>query len=184
MKALATALTLSLCFCGAAYADNKPMTPQQSKMADCNKQAAGMKGADRKAAMKSCLSGDAAAATPAAPAAPAAAPATPATPAVPAASSQQNKMADCNKQATGMKGADRKAFMKTCLSGSTSSAAPAMPAAAPAAPAAPATPSAAAVDKNGKPLTAQQMKMKECSAANKGKKGDDYKKAQSECLKK
>jgi hypothetical protein len=30
--------------------------------------------------------------------------------------SQQDKMRLCNKQATGKKGAERKAFMKTCLS--------------------------------------------------------------------
>ena len=33
-----------------------------------------------------------------------------------------------------------------------------------------------------KPLTAQQQKMADCSAANKGKKGDDYKSAQKACL--
>jgi len=33
-----------------------------------------------------------------------------------------------------------------------------------------------------KPLTAQQQKMASCSAANKGKKGDDYKSAQKACL--
>ena len=33
-----------------------------------------------------------------------------------------------------------------------------------------------------KPLTAQQQKMADCSAANKGKKGDDYKAAQKACL--
>jgi hypothetical protein len=33
-----------------------------------------------------------------------------------AAISQQDKMRNCNKQATGKKGAERKAFMKTCLS--------------------------------------------------------------------
>ena len=33
-----------------------------------------------------------------------------------AAHSQQDKMRECNKQATGKKGAERKAFMKTCLS--------------------------------------------------------------------
>ena len=32
--------------------------------------------------------------------------------------------------------------------------------------------------------TAQQEKMAACSKQNKGKKGDDYKKAQAECLKK
>ena len=51
-----------------------------------------------------------------APAAPAAA--APKTTAAPqkAALSQQDKMRECNKQATGKKGAERKAFMKTCLS--------------------------------------------------------------------
>ena len=33
-----------------------------------------------------------------------------------AVQSQQDKMRTCNKQATGKKGAERKAFMKTCLS--------------------------------------------------------------------
>ena len=33
-----------------------------------------------------------------------------------------------------------------------------------------------------KPLTAQQQKMADCSAANKGKKGDDYKNSQKACL--
>lgn len=63
-------------------------------------------------------------ATPATPAAPAkavkaASAATPATPAVPAAkSTQQNKMKTCNKEAADkkLKGDERKAFMKSCLS--------------------------------------------------------------------
>jgi hypothetical protein len=33
-----------------------------------------------------------------------------------AATEQQNKMATCNKEATGKKGDERKAFMKECLS--------------------------------------------------------------------
>lgn len=33
-----------------------------------------------------------------------------------AAGSQQNRMRECNKSATGKKGPERKAFMKTCLS--------------------------------------------------------------------
>jgi len=33
-----------------------------------------------------------------------------------------------------------------------------------------------------KPLTAQQQKMADCSAANKGKKGDEFKAAQKACL--
>ncbi len=39
-----------------------------------------------------------------------------------------------------------------------------------------------AADAASKPLTAQQQKMADCSAANKGKKGDDYKSAQKACL--
>ena len=34
-----------------------PLTKQQSKMGDCNKQAGDKKGDDRKAFMKACLSG-------------------------------------------------------------------------------------------------------------------------------
>ncbi|HEY2605623.1 PsiF family protein [Paraburkholderia sp. RL18-103-BIB-C] len=67
---------------------------QQTKMADCNKQAGDKKGDDRKAFMQTCLS-----------AKPAAAPMT-----------QQEKMKVCNTQAADKKGDDRKAFMKTCLS--------------------------------------------------------------------
>jgi hypothetical protein len=67
---------------------------QQSKMTDCNKQATGKKGDERKAFMKQCLSS-----------APAAAPMT-----------QQEKMKACNTTATGKKGDERKAFMKDCLS--------------------------------------------------------------------
>jgi hypothetical protein len=58
------------------------------------------------------------AATPATPGKAASA-ATPATPAVPAAkSAQQSKMKTCNKDAADkkLKGDERKAFMKTCLS--------------------------------------------------------------------
>ncbi|MGO4307479.1 MULTISPECIES: PsiF family protein [unclassified Cupriavidus] len=40
--------------------------------------------------------------------------------------------------------------------------------------------SAPAAEKSGK--TAQQEKMSACAKQNKGKKGDEYKKAQSECL--
>jgi psiF repeat len=37
-------------------------------------------------------------------------------PAAPVAVSQQDKMRQCSKQASGKKGAERKDFMKTCLS--------------------------------------------------------------------
>jgi hypothetical protein len=40
----------------------------------------------------------------------------PAAPQKTATHSQQDKMRECNKQATGKKGPDRRAFMKTCLS--------------------------------------------------------------------
>ena len=42
--------------------------------------------------------------------------ATAAAPAAPVAVSQQDKMRQCSKDATGKKGAERKDFMKTCLS--------------------------------------------------------------------
>lgn len=73
-----------------------------------------------------------------------------------AVNAQQSKMTVCNKEATGKKGDERKAFMKDCLS----------------------------ANKEEKKLTPQQEKMATCAAANKGKKGDEYKKAQAECLKK
>jgi hypothetical protein len=66
------------------------MTQQQSKMGDCNKEAGDKKGDDRKAFMKTCLSGQ--------------------------PMTQQDKMKKCNSDATGKKGDERKAFMKTCLS--------------------------------------------------------------------
>jgi psiF repeat len=91
---LALGLLLSL---GLAHAaEDKAKTPQQQKMATCNKAASGKKGDERKQFMSDCLS-----AKPEAPSA--------------AGSAQQQKMKDCNKQADGMKGDDRKQFMSTCL---------------------------------------------------------------------
>ena len=74
-----------------------------------------------------------------------------------AETAQQSKMATCNKDATGKKGDERKAFMKECLSNK------------PAAMAAPAT---------------QQDKMKTCNKDATGKKGDERKAFMKECLKK
>ncbi|MCE1186039.1 PsiF family protein [Zoogloea sp.] len=75
---------------------------QQNKMKTCNKEAGdkALKGDERKAFMKECLS-----AKPAEAAAPA------------AASDQQSKMKTCNKEAgdKALKGDERKAFMKECL---------------------------------------------------------------------
>jgi hypothetical protein len=93
MKHLMTALALS-CFAlaGAHAADaaSAPMGKQQTKMADCNKEAGDKKGDERKAFMKTCLSAK--------------------------KQTQQDKMKTCNKDATGKKGDERKAFMKECLS--------------------------------------------------------------------
>jgi len=111
MKKLLTlsALSLVLSF-GAAHAADTPAkaaapapaaaasaapaaepTKQQSKMGTCNKEAGEMKGDERKAFMKTCLSNK------------------PAT--------QQDKMKTCNAdpKAKALKGDERKAFMSECL---------------------------------------------------------------------
>ena len=68
------------------------MSKQQSKMGECNKDAADKKGNERKAFMKSCLSAK--------------------------KTSQQEKMKACNAdpKAKAAKGDERKMFMKECLS--------------------------------------------------------------------
>ena len=86
-----------------------------------------------------------------------------------AATEQQNKMVTCNKEATGKKGDERKAFMKECLSKK------------PAAPATTDKPAAPAATE--KPASAQQNKMATCNKEADGKKGDERKKFMSECLK-
>ena len=111
-----------------------------------------------------------------------------------AESDQQTRMKMCNADAKqqSLSGDARKAFMKTCLSGSTDKAAtpatPAVPAtktesATPAVPATPALP-AMGMNKEGKPLTAQQQRMKNCNAEAKSKelKGDPRKAFMKTCL--
>lgn len=92
MKRLLIAITMAT-FCFTAYAG-----PQQDKMKSCNADATAktLKGDERKAFMKDCLS---------------------AKPTM-AGNSQQNRMKTCNAdpQAKTLKGDARKAFMKTCLS--------------------------------------------------------------------
>jgi len=83
---LAAAMCLSFTL-GAAHAAE---TKQQSKMSECNKEAADKKGDERKAFMKNCLS------------------AKKETP-------QQVKMKACNADAKDMKGDERKKFMSECL---------------------------------------------------------------------
>ena len=89
------------------------------------------------------------------------------------AGAQQEKMKGCNKEAKGMKGDERKAFMSKCLkkdytlkAGAASTVATEEKATASAAP-------------------TQQNKMKTCNADAKTKAlvGDDRKKFMSECLK-
>ncbi|MDR3391113.1 MAG: PsiF family protein [Sulfuriferula sp.] len=113
MNKILTALLMSAVLSVTSFAAHAK-TAQQEKMGTCNKEAAAktLKGDERKAFMKSCLSAkpDAAAATPAA------APAAPATAATPAAgATPQNAMTTCNKAATGKKGDERKKFMSSCL---------------------------------------------------------------------
>ncbi len=99
MKHLLTLLALCVAALStSAYATShkegpamKPeKTKQQSKMADCNKDAADKKGDERKAFMKTCLSAK--------------------------KETQQDKMKSCNADAKGKTGDQRKAFMKECLS--------------------------------------------------------------------
>lgn len=52
---LLATLALGLSLSGA-HAEDKPRTPQQNRMAQCNKEAAGKTGEERKQLMKSCLS--------------------------------------------------------------------------------------------------------------------------------
>ena len=76
-----------------AYAQEKKPTPQQERMADCNKQAAakGMKGDARKDFMSGCLK-----------------------------DKPQDRMAKCNKEAgsKALKVEERKKFMSECLKAS------------------------------------------------------------------
>ena len=91
IKLIATLmLALPLAAAPALAQDKKEPTKQQNKMAECNKQAEGKKGDERKAFMKGCLSDK--------------------------KKAQQEKMTACNKDAAGKKGDERKAFMKDCLS--------------------------------------------------------------------
>lgn len=103
---------------GAAFAANpqssmaaptKPHTAQQQRMIDCNHQATGKKGAERKTFMSACLKGHSPMAT-----------------AMPMNKSmkmtQQQKMKSCNAEAKtkAIKGAARKSFMSSCLKGDAS----------------------------------------------------------------
>ncbi|NDU85101.1 MAG: PsiF repeat protein [Ferrovum sp.] len=114
-------LILSLALALGATLPAHATGEQQAKMKECNTQAKGKHGAERKAFMKQCLSGTAAAAPMDAAKPVEAAPASKAEEAKPAAgekklTAQQMKMKECNVNAKGMKGDERKKFMKECLS--------------------------------------------------------------------
>jgi hypothetical protein len=104
MKQLISVVALGLAMvAGSVYAaDAKAPTAQQSKMTTCNADAKtkDLKGDERKAFMKSCLSAKPAAAAD-------------------GATTQQTKMKTCNADAKtkDLKGDERKAFMKDCLKG-------------------------------------------------------------------
>lgn len=102
MKALASVIACSLALvAGTAFAAEP--TAQQNKMKTCNAEAGKkeLKGDERKAFMKECLS----AKTEAAP--------------VDGKTAQQNKMKACNADAgkKELKGDERKKFMSECLKG-------------------------------------------------------------------
>lgn len=77
-----------------------------------------------------------------------------------AETAQQNRMKECNTQAKGKTGDERKAFMSGCLKGDSP-----------------------AVAASGKELSPQQQRMRDCNAEAKGKTGDARKKFMSSCLK-
>lgn len=99
MKKLIAFVCLGLMFSTSAFAGE-----QQEKMKSCNKDAKekALKGDERKAFMKSCLSKEGAPAA-----------------AMEKKPTQQDKMKSCNKdaKAKALKGDERKKFMSECLKG-------------------------------------------------------------------
>lgn len=112
---------IALACLGFVFAASAPAFAgaQQVKMKGCSMEAKGMKGAERKAFMSKCLKKDyvlkSEAAGEQAPAPAAEAEAKPAAAPV----TQQDKMKACSAEAKtkALKGAERKAFMSTCLKG-------------------------------------------------------------------
>ncbi len=90
MKKLLSLLAIGIALStGVARAQEKASTPQQNKMAMCNKEAAGKTGDERKGFMKTCLGAG--------------------------KDMRQSKMKACNAEATGKRGNERKVFMGECL---------------------------------------------------------------------
>ncbi|MCM5678834.1 PsiF family protein [Schlegelella sp. S2-27] len=88
MLLAAVGLSVTSTLAGAQAQPPEP-TRQQSKMAECNQAAGEMKGDERKAFMKDCLTDK--------------------------QKAQQNKMKSCNAEAKDLKGDERKQFMSQCL---------------------------------------------------------------------
>jgi hypothetical protein len=130
------AVSTAFAFAGAAFAASpaatpaaKPHTAQQQRMVNCNKQATGKKGAERKIFMSSCLKSTSTAGA----SGKAIPPGYPdvvgsygkESPASAAAGrTQQQKMKSCNADAKSkaLKGTDRKTFMSSCLKGGAAAA--------------------------------------------------------------
>ncbi len=72
-----------------------------------------------------------------------------------AATSQQQRMTDCNAKAAAKRGPERKAFMSACLKGEDMAA----------------------------PAASRQQRMKDCNAKAAGKKGPERRSFMSACLK-
>jgi len=113
--ALAFALASSAAFAEDTAKAGKTLTPQQQRMVECNKEATGKSGDERKAFMSTCLKAGSAATAPAT-----------------AKTAQQEKMTGCNAEAKAqaLAGDERKTFMSTCLKGDGETAAAAPTAAA------------------------------------------------------
>ena len=96
LKRATLSVLIGMFSCGVSFAAShaKPANAQQSKMGECNKEAADKKGGERKAFMSSCLKKD-------------------------KPMTQQDKMKSCNADAKDKKGDVRKAFMKDCLKKTT-----------------------------------------------------------------
>ena len=97
MKKVLTFGLMAMFACGPAFgadtkaADTKTTTPQQEKMKTCNDKATDMKGDERKAFMKTCLS------------------------AKPVAEKPKSKMAMCNEKTKGMSKPDADKARSECM---------------------------------------------------------------------
>ena len=113
------AVALPLIATNISAAETKPaekkLTPQQSKMATCSREAKGLKGAEYKKARKECMARDATVGNGDAGAAKAAKADQKNPPAADKPSPKQ-KMANCSQQNKGLKGDEYKKAEKECLS--------------------------------------------------------------------